>query len=153
MGGAIIGVIGFLINFFAGANMILLIIGSILFNIAYMPICYLVSLLIIDCATYNEWKGLPRMEGTMQSFQSFGTKVGQGLGSALAGFLLGAVGFDGAATTAAELNSGSLFMIRALYGLLPAITYTIIAICCLFYKLDKKIPQIEADIEARKTAG
>lgn len=152
-GGAVLGVCGFVINFFAGANMVLLCIGSVLANISYMPICYLIGLLIMDCATYNEWKGLPRMEGTMQSFQSFGTKVGQGLGSAMAGFLLGLVGFDGTAATAAELSSSSLLMIRSLYGLLPAITYTIIAVCAHFYNLEEKMPQIEEELKERKSAA
>lgn len=148
-GGALCGVAGFLISFLAGANMPMLIVGAILYNISYMPINYLVTLLILDCASFNEWKGLSRCESTMTAFQSFGTKVGQGVGSALAGILLGVVGFNGAAT-AAELNAGSLFMIRALYGLLPTITYTIIFILTFAYKLDKQMPQIEADLSAQK---
>lgn len=148
--GFIISAIGYGINMFAGSNMALLMIAAVLFGAGTIPASMLVSLVIIECADYNEWQGRPRMEGTMGSINNLGSKIGAALGTALLGFLLSAVGYTGDAAT---MPDAALGMIRALYGIVPCILYFLTALSLHFYKLNKLAPQIQKDIKARREAA
>jgi Na+/melibiose symporter-like transporter len=145
---AVIGIAGNVINFFAGANMIILAIGFICTGLASLAPSYLVGIMVLDCATYNEWLGNKRMEGTLSSLNGFGTNLGSGIGSAIVGFLLGAAGYVGGAATQTPEAS---FMIRSLYSFVPAAMYLLMFIIMRFFNLEKKIPQMEKEIAERKT--
>lgn len=41
-------------------------------------------------------------------------------------------------------------MIRALWGVVPMVLYVVTAFSLKFYTLDKKMPQIRQDLEARR---
>ena len=79
--GCLFSVAGGIINFIAMGNMALLGIGALCTGIGSAPINMLSMLLIVECADYNEWKGLQRMEGTLGSVTGFASKVGAALGS------------------------------------------------------------------------
>lgn len=146
-GSAILGVGGYIINFFAGANMGLLTAGFLLTGMANLAPAYLTGIMILDCATYSAWKGSPRVEGTISAINNLGTNVGSGLGSLLIGLILGAAGYVG---KAAVQTPAALFMIRCTYSLIPAVLYVFIFILMRrFNKLEKQIPQIEAELKAR----
>lgn len=140
-------VIGGAINFFAGANLGMLAIGGLFVGISSLPCSYMVNLLAIDCADYNEWQKRPRMEGTMCSVTGFANKLGAALGTFLIGVLLEAAGFNGA--EAAQPDS-AISMIRFCYAIVPVIFYVLGAISLKFYKLDKMKEQINADLEERR---
>lgn len=148
--GFLVSAVGYLINFFAGSNMILLMIGAVLTGAGTIPASMLISLVIIECADFNEWKGIPRMEGTMSSINSFGSKVGAALGAGALGVILSLVGYTG---NAENMPGGALTMIRLLYSLIPMVLYAFTAFSLKLYKLDKLMPQIKADNEARRAAA
>ena len=79
MAGVLTTCVGLFINFIAGSNMTLLMIGALLQNAGAVQISMLASLLIVDCAEYNEWKGMRRMEGTLGSVNGFASKFGEAL--------------------------------------------------------------------------
>ena len=100
---------------------------------------YLVDLQVLDCADYNEWKGLPRLEGTLTSFRNFIQKLGTGLGAVLMGLVLEMTGFEG---TLAVQGDGALMSIRALMGLFPMVAYIIVTVLMILYiRLDKQIQE------------
>ncbi|WP_302419720.1 MFS transporter [Blautia marasmi] len=146
--GFLVSAIGYLINAVAGANMPLLLVGSMLTGAGTIPASMLIALIIIECAEFNEWKGNPRMEGTMSSLAGLGAKVGAALGAGALGILLSMVGYTGVAETMSET---SYTMIRLLYGIVPMILYVLTALSLRIYKLDKLMPQIKADNEARRS--
>jgi Na+/melibiose symporter-like transporter len=148
--GAASGLIGSFFNFIGGSNLILLAIGFIFSGLAMLPTSYLVPLMILNCGTYNEWKGLDRLDGTMGSTRFFMDKVGSGVGSALLGFLLGASGYNGSAATQ---TVSALTLIRASYSVIPFVVYVLILIVIRFYKIDKMLPQIEKDLAERRAAA
>ena len=148
--GFLVSAVGYLINFFAGSNMVLLMIGAVLNGAGTIPASMLISLVIIECADFNEWKGIPRMEGTMSSINSFGSKVGAALGAGALGIILSLVGYTGSAE---NMPGGAIAMIRLLYSLIPMVLYTFTAFSLKLYKLDKLMPQIKADNEARRAAA
>lgn len=141
--GCVCGAAGYLLNFAAGANIVLLMIAGALYGLGGLPIAYISGMLILDCAEYNALKGMPRAEGTMSAFSSFGSKLGQGIGSALLGVLLGAAAFDGNLAADAQAAS-ALTMIRSLYSIIPAIVFILIFVTLYFYKLDKVLPELRA---------
>ena len=148
--GFLVSAVGFLINFFAGSNMVLLMVGAVLTGAGTIPASMLKSLVIIECADFYEWKGIPRMEGTMSSINSFGSKVGAALGAGALGIILSLVGYTG---NAENMPGGAITMIRLLYSLIPMVLYAITAFSLKLYKLDKLMPQIKADNEARRAAA
>lgn len=139
--------VGYVLNFFAFDNIALLMAGSVLVGAGAIPISMLAGLLIIECADYNEWIKLPRLEGTLGSVNGFATKVGVGLGAGFLGIMLSVSGYTGAMET---MPDSALGMIRFLYTLLPAILYVILIFLMRFYKLTDKIEAIRADNEANR---
>lgn len=144
MGGAILGVIGYLLNWFAGDNMALLLLAGALYSLAGLPVAYLSGMIILDCAEYNTLIGMHRAESTMTAFSSFGSKVGNGVGSALLGIILGAGGFISSEAVGVVQPEGAIFTIKLLYSVIPAAMYLLICIVMHFYKLDKVLPELRA---------
>lgn len=137
-----------LINFIAYDNVVLLAIAAILTGIGTIPATMLVALLIIECAEYNEWKGMPRLEGTLSCVNGFASKVGAGIGSGITGILLGASGYISAAD--AVQPGSALTMIRMLYSFIPMALYLLVALAMKFYTLNKIMPQIRKENEERR---
>lgn len=149
---AALSVVGYGINFFAGANMVLLTIGNILAALATLPISYLSYVIIMQLITYNQWHGLPRMDATTATVNNFTSKVFQGVGSGLAGVLLGAAGYI-SAENAAQPDS-AVFMIRSMYSIIPLVCMVgIIIFATLLGRLEKDIPRYEVELEERKAAA
>lgn len=148
MSGGLLGMAGYIVNFFAGDNMTLLIVAFIGTSIAALPISYLQALLIMDVATYNEYKGMRRMEGTCGAVAGFATKVCNGIGNGLLGILLGAAGYVG---TEAVQSESAIMMIRVAFSAIPAIIMLLMVLFAKsFANLSKKVPEYEAEIKARR---
>lgn len=145
--GGIVSIVGYSICFIANDNFIVYAIGNLVFGVGMLPFSYMISLLTIECASYNEWKKCPRMEGVLNSIISFGKKTGSALGAAITGLLLGFVGYDASLSV---MPDSVLMMIRILAGVIPAGLYLIAVIVLHFYKLNKMMPQIQADNEAAR---
>lgn len=136
---SIVGVIGFVLVFFAGSNMILLIIAFFMSGLAALPMSYMRSPIIMDVAEYNERHGSPRMEASMAAATNFTVKVGQALGAFLLGIMLSAGGYDGSLATQPE---SAVMMIRLLSSFIPAALMVLSFICCVAYRpLDKFLKQ------------
>lgn len=147
--GCILSAAGYALNFIAGANTALLSAAAILFGMGSAPISMLINLMIIECADFNEWKGFRRMEGTLNSVTSVAIKVTSALGAGVLGILLSASGY---VDDAALIPDSAVSMIRNLYSTIPAVLWAIVAAALLLYKLDKKMPAIREEIEARRAA-
>lgn len=136
--------IGGFITFAAGGNIKMLIAATIFTGLGVLPITYLTDLMMIDCASYNAWKGFKRMDGTIGAIKGFAGKLGGALGSGVMGVLLSMSGYNGGA---AQQSESALLMIRALMGLIPAILFIAVAVMMAFYKLDKLMPEINQSME------
>lgn len=134
--GGIIGVVGGVINFFAGDSIPLLMAGGACIAFAGLPVSYLMALMILDCTSYNEKIGRPRMDALVSSFQSFGGKIGQGVGAALLGAIMTLSAYDGAATVQ---SASALSAIKVCYSLAPAALFLLIAVVAHKYKLDEEL--------------
>ncbi|MFA9376387.1 MAG: MFS transporter [Lachnotalea sp.] len=148
-GGLIFAMAGFLVNFFAGKNVILLTVANLMIGGGLVPISMLANLLIIDCAEYNEYKGHRRLEGSLTSVNGFASLMGAGIGSGILGILIGIAGYNGRLSVQPD---SAITMIRMLYSLIPFALFCIVFILFSFYKLDKLIPEIRKTNEERRKA-
>lgn len=146
--GGVLGIAGYIVNFFAGDNMTLLMVAFVGTSLSSLPLSYLQTLLVMDVATYNEYLGIQRMEGTCGAVSGFATKVCNGLGNAFLGFLLGMAGYVGTSTVQ---SASTMNMITYTYSIIPAVLWCIVLLCTkAFGKLSKKVPEYEAEIKARQ---
>ena len=147
-----IAIIGYFILFIAKANLPLLVLGNIFISMATLPICYLGVLVIMELATYNEWKGMPRMEGSTNIMSNFATKAFNGIGIGLQGLFLSAFGYVTAQGNEVVSQPDSVILaIRLLYSLIPMVVYLLIVFCATrLGKLEKQLPEMEAELAERK---
>lgn len=153
--GCIISCAGYLINFFAGGSMTMLIIGSIITAFAMLPISYLGNMIQMDLCTYNQHLGLPRMDASIGAiFNGFGTQLGQGFGGWLLGFALTAAGYVASeGDTVVAQPESAITMIRLLYSLIPMALMVLLAVTAfMLSKLSKKIPEIEENLKNSRAA-
>ena len=153
--GAIFSCLGYVVNYFAGASMTMLIIGAVITAFAMLPVSYLGNMVQMDLCTYNQYLGLPRMDASIGAiFNGFGTQLGQGFGGWLMGFALTCAGYvatEGSAV-AAQPDS-AVTMIRMMYSLVPMALMVLLAVAAfLISKLSKRMPEIEAKISAEHVA-
>lgn len=142
MFGAVLGVLGYLINFVAGGNMALLLVAGACYSLAGLPIAYLSGMIILDCAEYNALMGMSRAESTMTAFSSFGSKLGNGVGAALLGIILGAGGFISSEAADIVQPDSAVLTIKLLYSVIPALVYLVIVVLMKCYKLDEVLPEL-----------
>jgi len=151
MSGLVLAAMGGVVNFFALDNFGLLVAGALLRGIGNVPAAMLAGLLVIQCAEYNEWKKMPRLEGTISNITALFGKIGSALGVFMVGVLLSASGY---VADAGAISDSATMMLRLLFGLIPTGLYMLTFFVVSFYKLEKQMPQIKADNEAaRAEAG
>lgn len=147
--GYILSAFSYLIIFIAKDNIPLLIFAMIMTGVGSMPGSSMSSILIIECSDFNEWKGLPRLEGTLGSVRGFASKIGAGLGAGATGILLGLSGYISSDAATVQPDS-AILMIRMLFSLIPLVLYLLVVLTMKGYDLNKKLPQIREDNEARR---
>ena len=147
--GAVLGVIGYGIRIIGGTNLVTLTVGSLIGGVAVLPVTMMISIYLIDTMDYGEWKTGTRVEGMLGSVNSFCAKLGSGIASALVGLIMGLAGYDGSlAVQSASANTS----IIALFNYVPMILMIVLLLLAIAYKLDKELPQIKADLEAKRQA-
>ena len=139
-------VIGCAMRWFAGSNLVILSISNILasfVNYAWMAIG---PLMLIDVMTYGEWKNGKLAEGAVFAATGLGNTLGAGIGASLSGIVLGLFGYDGTL----EVQSASAILgIKICYAVIPTVLMLVACILFLAYNLEKKMPQINKDLEER----
>lgn len=116
---------------------------------AGLPYYTFMNLITIDCMKYSYYQSGLKLEGIVSSVSGVATKLGAGVGAAIVGFMMGLSGYDG---QLAVQSQSALSMIQFMYAGFPAVCALICVIVLLFYDLDKKLPEIDAEI-ARREAG
>lgn len=103
-----------------------------------------------DPVDYGEWKTGVQAAGTLSSINGFLGKVAQALSGGLSGILLAWGTYDSEATVQ---TAKALLAIRAMYIYIPIVLLICSIIIMSFYKLDKQFPQIQKELEERRTAA
>ncbi|MGN0427708.1 MAG: MFS transporter, partial [Agathobacter sp.] len=103
--------------------------------------------MIADAIEYGQWKTGLRTAGAIQSATTSGQKFGQGIGSALIGFIMQNAGYEGSMAAQSER---ALVTIQNLFIYGVALLGIIMIVILLFYKLDKEYPTIIKELLERE---
>lgn len=114
-----------------------------------LPQTMLNNLMIIDCMKYTEWETGVKLEGVMSAVSSAANKIGGAVASVLTGVVLQMAGYDGGL---AVQSSSAISAISGLYLIYPLVVEILAVIILQFYKLEEKMPQVEAGLASRKDA-
>ncbi|MEG1639994.1 MAG: MFS transporter [Ruthenibacterium sp.] len=123
---------------------------GIIKGIGSAPLMATLFAMMADTIEYGQWKTGVRIEGTLYSATTFGAKVGGGLGMAISAAIIGAAGYNG---TLAVQSASAMSAIQNLYLYVPIIFMAVIPFLYLMYTLDKKYPQVMADLTKRENSG
>ena len=145
--GSLIGAAGCTLMLLAPANVTVLIIGNVIQGIGRASITGTIFAMVADTIEYGEWKTGVRVQALLYSATTFGSKVGVGVGSAVAGYVLQYVGFNAAM---AQQNAAVIGALKGMYIVVPIVIGILEAVCFYFYKLDKSYDQIIADLQLRE---
>ena len=137
---AVVGMIG------GSASLSAIYLGSILFAVGCST-QWCSYPLLCNTVEYGEWKNGHRQEGMIMSANSFGSKCGTAVGTALCGWILQFSGYDGAAQVQ---SASALTGITVVYVILPIVLNLFSAIILSFYKLEKEYPTIIKELQERK---
>ncbi|WP_051082441.1 MFS transporter [Paenibacillus sanguinis] len=139
-------IVGCLIRTANTSNVPLAFIGFILSGVGSIPLSALITVLVNSTIDYGEWKSGIRSPGLMMSLIGIATLMASSLSVSSIGWILGATGFDGAVEQQSEQAMQGILTI-SLY--LPIILAALPFVCMLFWRLEKKLPQIVNELRAR----
>ena len=100
--------------------------------------------LIATCSEYTYLTTGKRVDGTMYSCTSLGTKIGGGIGTALAGWLLAISGYVGGA---AEQSASCMNMLHIMYLWIPMIINLLITLILTRLNVEKANEELRQRIE------
>ena len=101
---------------------------------------------VANCSEYTYLTKGKRIDGTMYSCTSFGTKLGGGIGTALTGWLLAASGFNGEVVTQ---SASCLNMLHFMYLWLPVI----LALVITFIMTKMNVEKANKELRAKRLNG
>jgi GPH family glycoside/pentoside/hexuronide:cation symporter len=147
----ILGLITSVLFYFCTPNTIVLIfvLGSLSEFLA-APVVALFFSMLADTADYSEWKNGRRATGLVFSAGTVAMKFGSGIAGAVTGGTLMVFGYVANTVQTPE----SLFGIRLLMSLLPALAALAIIILFQFYRIDENLlKQIEGDLIKQRNSS
>lgn len=153
--GFFVSAFGYFLNYFGGASAetvrpAILIVAAIFTGAGTIPASMLLPLALMECADYSEWKGIPRMEGSMSALSGLMSKIGSAVGGSVMLMLIGAAGYSGELAQAGTLPGSAITMIRMLFSLVPCVLFVLTGLTLARYDLGKKLPEIHAELEKRR---
>lgn len=150
--GLVLDIIGMLILNFSGGGMTLIVVSSVVRGIGNACGGATMWAMVSDTIDYGEWKTGCRTEGLVNSACSFGYKIGNGIGSALLGWILELGGYAG---QAAVQTDSAILSIKVCFVWIPIAVYIIGLGIMKFYNLDREFAGIIEDLKRRaeKKAG
>ena len=111
------------------------------------PILGMIFTMIADAIEYGQWKTGLRTAGAIQSATTSGQKFGQGIGSALIGFIMQANQYDGNLAVQTDQALGTISNLF-IYGV--SILGGLMILILVFYRLDKEYPKIMKELLERE---
>ena len=114
---------------------------------ATIPMMCLFGAMVNNCVEYNDYKYGKRIIGMTNSANSFGAKIGSGIGASLIGWLLGWAGYNTVLETQPATVDTAIFAF-SIY--IPLALFVIMFIILSKNDLEKRYPQIVEELQRRK---
>ena len=141
-----IGRLGVVVAGYMGSVPLMLVCTAIA-AIGMSPLQGDMNALIATCSEYTYLTTGKRVDGTMYSCTSFGTKIGGGIGTALAGWLLAFSGYVGGA---AEQSASCMNMLHIMYLWLPMIFNLLITLILTRMNVEKANEELRQNAKKEK---
>ncbi len=146
----ILGIAACVVRVFTPYSLMSCIIAGAVVTFANIPLMCLFGAMVNNCVEYNEWKFNKRIVGMTNSANSFGCKIGSGIGGSLIGWLLALGGYNAALEVQPASVNTAIFAF-SIY--IPLALFVLMFILLLKNDLEKRYPQIIADLQARNKAA
>lgn len=133
------------------SSIVIYFVMSLLISLAGSLASNVMEQCLMDGIDYGEWKNGTRATTMIMSAKGIGTKFGLAFGTSIAGYVLGAVGFDGSLAVQPESSLNALFHLSVTS---LVIMYALMILCFVFiWRIEKKLPQMKAEVAQRKLAA
>lgn len=136
-----------MVRVFTPYSFISCIVGGAVVTFANIPMMCLFTAMVNNCVEYNDYKFGKRIVGMTNSANCFGTKIGSGIGASLIGWLLAAAGYNAALASQPAAVDTAIFAF-AIY--IPLVLFVLMFILLLKNDLEKRYPEIMAELQKRK---
>lgn len=146
----VLGVAACLVRVFTPYSIATCIVCGAVITFANIPMMCLFGPMVNNCVEYNDYKFGKRIVGMTNSANSFGMKIGSGIGASLIGWLLAAAGYK--ASLAAQPGSVNI-AIFAFSIYIPLAIFVVMFICLMKNDLEKRYPEIMAELQKREKAN
>lgn len=147
VGCAVLGAAACVVRAFTPYSIISCILGGACTTFATIPMMCLFGAMVNNCVEYNEWKFGKRLVGMTNSASSFGGKISGGIGGSLIGWLLEAAGYNAMLEVQPKAVDTAIFAF-SIY--IPLALFIGLIILLKMYDLEKKYPEIMADLQERR---
>ncbi|WP_139738468.1 MFS transporter [Actinomyces wuliandei] len=141
---AVLGRLAVAASAYAGSIPLMLVFSGVA-SIGMSPLQGTLNALIAEASEHTYLRTGKRIDGLMFSCTSLGVKVGSGLGTALAGWLLAASGYVG---DAAQQPESALQMLYVMYLWFPVIANCLILLLLTRLDVEKANKQARAQVDA-----
>ncbi len=152
LAGNVIALASLLVRFLThDATPMIFIVASITEGIGINMVSMVFMQCLMDSIVYGEWKTGKKNVPVLMSAYGIGTKIGLAFGTTVAGYIIGLTTFD---PEAAEQTAGALSALFNLNVTAPMLMYVFMGVIFVIVrKLEKRIPQMKAEIEAGTNPG
>ena len=141
------GAVACLVRVFTPYSLATCIVGGAVVTFANIPLMCLFGPMVNNCVEYNDYKFEKRIVGMTNSANSFGCKIGSGIGASLIGWLLAWAGYNSALEAQPAAVDTAIFAF-SIY--IPLALFVIMFVLLLKNDLEKRYPEIVAELQKRK---
>lgn len=145
----VIGIVGNVLRLINPYNFVYNAVLGCFSTFANIPMMCLLGVLTAMSIDYSEYKFGRRLVGSAQAAASFGSKVGNGLGTSLIGWCLAIAAYESTMTVLTPAVKQAIFTFN-IYA--PLAIFVIMFIVAMKFDLEKKLPEIQKELEKRKSA-
>lgn len=152
MAGAVIGLASMAVRFVTrDGSLAILIAMTTVEAIGVNMVGAMLMQCLMDAIDYGEWKTGKKNVSVLMSCYGMGTKIGLAFGSSVAGLIIGALNFDASLAAQPQNVLDAFFHTNVTIFLVEYVV--MILVFAYLWKIEKKLPQMRAEIEAGTNPG
>lgn len=145
--GAVLSILGSVAMHFSTHSTVLVIVCTVIIAVGLALPGGVIYVMTAEAVDFGEWKTGVRIGGFLMAIVGFGVKIANSVATMLCSNILAYGGYVGGA----EVQTASAkIAIEVNYLLIPIILSAIMLIVMCFYDLDKKFPEIRAELMERR---
>ena len=146
---AVVQLVGLVIIWIGNLNTTIIVVGAFISAAGYGIKESIYFSMQADPVDYGEWKTGVQAAGTLSSVNGFLGKVAQAAAGGISGLLLAWGAYD---SSAAVQTTEALTAIKTMYIYIPMVLLVCSVITMSFYRLDKQFPEIQRELETRRSS-